>query len=183
MIVWVGSLALIAALAAQPFVASDPVVHVLVQMPALVAAGVALAVRLRLPGNLTGAALILALVTGAIWMLPRSVDAALITQGGLTAKFITLPLLCGAPLALSWPRLRPVLRGFLKAQAISMLLLLSFLYTHAPLRICNSYLVDDQQRLGMGFAYAAVVLTLIWLIPVFAGRNVLFLRKAPVHEF
>lgn len=183
MTVWVGGFALMAALAAQPFVASDPVVHVLLQMPALVVAGAALALRLRLPGNLTGAALILALVTGAIWMLPRSVDAALITQGGLVAKFITLPLLCGVPLALSWSRIGPVLRGFLKAQAISMLLFLSFLYTHAPLRICNSYLVDDQQRLGMGFAYAAAALTLIWLIPVFAGPNVSLLKKAPVHEF
>jgi hypothetical protein len=162
----------------QPFVAGDPVVHVLVQMPALVIVGAVLGARLHLPAAFVGPALILALTAGAIWMLPRSVDAALITRTGLAAKFITLPLLCGVPLALSWPRIGPVLRGFLKAQAVSMLLLLGFLYTHAPLRICNSYLVDDQQRLGMGFVYVACALTLIWLVPVFTGPLKLSFPKA-----
>ena len=177
-----GGFAFAFALGMQPFVGSDLVVHVLLQMPALVLAGAAFALNRAMPGHLVGALLILALVTGAIWMLPRSVDAALITQTGLVAKFVTLPLLCGAPLALSWPRIGPVLRGFLKAQTISMLLFLSFLYIHAPLRICNSYLIDDQQRLGQGFAYAAAVLALIWLVPVFARPKFSFSRKASFHE-
>lgn len=178
--VWVlGLLAVAVAGIVQPFVASDPVVHVLVQMPALVIAGAMLGARFCVPVNWAGAALILALTTGAVWMLPRSVDAALITWTGLVAKFVTLPLLCGVPLALSWPRIGPVLRGFLKAQAVSMLLLLGFLYTHAPLRICNSYLVDDQQRLGMGFVYVACALTMIWLVPVFTGPVKLSFVKAP----
>jgi hypothetical protein len=175
---WLGLLAVGVACAAQPFVAGDPVVHVLVQMPALAAAGAVVGVRFHLPANWVGAVLILALTTGAIWMLPRSVDAALITWTGLVAKFITLPLFCGVPLGLSWPRIGPVLRGFLKAQAVSMLLLLGFLYTHAPLRICNSYLVDDQQRLGMGFVYVACALTVIWLVPVFTGPLKLSFPKA-----
>ena len=56
---------------------------------------------------------------------------------------------------------------FIKAQSVSMLLLLAFVYTHAPLRICNSYLVDDQQRLGIGFAFVAIGLALIWIVQAF----------------
>lgn len=164
----IGLSALIVALLVQPLVARDPVVHVLVQMPALVLSGWALGRYLSLPAPLTGAALILTLVTAAIWMLPRSVDAALLGTTGLIAKFVTLPLLCGLPLALCWTRIGPVLRGFLKAQAVSMLLLLGFLYTHAPSRLCNSYLLDDQRRLGMGFVAVACALTLLWLAPAFA---------------
>lgn len=166
------------ACAVQPFVAGDPVVHVLVQMPALVIAGALLGLRLTLPKTCAGAALILALTTAAIWMLPRSVDAALISWAGMAAKFLTLPLFCGAPLALSWPKIGPVLRGFLKGQALSMLLVLGFLYTHAPLRICKSYLVDDQLRLGVGFVYVACGLALIWLVPVFTGPLKLSFKKA-----
>ncbi|CAD0186997.1 hypothetical protein RUESEDTHA_03908 [Ruegeria sp. THAF57] len=162
--------AFLAACLAQPWVAGDPVVHVLVQFPLLAAAGYLLAIGQRVPPSLTGPLLVVALTTAAIWMLPRSVDAALADTGWHLAKFVTLPLGFGAPLALCWPTIGPILRGFLKAQSVSMLLFLGFLYTHAPVRICNSYLVDDQVRLGLGFVWAALALTAIWMIPVLFGR-------------
>lgn len=170
MIRWAPSLAAAAvAYAVQPFVATDPVLHVLVQMPACVLVGALLPLgRASLPAHWTGPLLVLVLTTLLIWMLPRSVDAALLRWSGHFAKFLTLPLLLGLPLRLVWPQLGPVLRGFLKAQALSMLLLLGFVYTHAPLRLCNSYLVDDQQRLGVGFALAALGLALIWIAQAFA---------------
>ena len=158
------------ALIAQIWVAEDPVVHVLVQMPLLAAAGYLLPHRISLPREAVGPVLILALVTVAIWMLPRSVDAALTYRSWHIAKFTTLPLGFGLALSLTWPVIGPVLRGFFKAQIISMLLLLGFLYTHAPIRICNSYLVDGQQRLGLGFVTVAVGLTLWWVIPAFLGH-------------
>lgn len=174
MIRWVPSLTAAAiACAVQPFVTGDPVLHVLVQMPACALVGALLPIRraaipLRWPLHWAGPLLVLALTTLLIWMLPRSVDAALLSWSGHFAKFISLPLLLGLPLRLVWPVLGPVLRGFLKAQALSMLLLLGFVYTHAPLRLCNSYLVDDQQRLGLGFALAAAGLAVIWITQAFA---------------
>lgn len=155
---------------AQLWVASDPVVHMLVQFPLLALSGAVMPLgQFQLPKDAFGATLIVSLVACAIWMLPRSVDAALLSWSGHFAKFIMIPLLVGLPLALVWRHLGPVLRGFLKCQSISMLLLLSFLYTHAPVRICNSYLVDDQIRLGHGFALVALGLVILWLIPVFVG--------------
>ncbi|WP_127751331.1 hypothetical protein [Parasedimentitalea marina] len=116
-------------------------------------------------------ALILALVTGMIWMLPRSIDAALIDPFWTIAKFITLPLFLGLPLVLAWGQMGPILKGFLKAQSISMLLFLAFLYTHSPVRLCNSYLEEDQIRLGLGFAYVALGLIVVWIAPVFVGTS------------
>jgi len=153
----------------QTWVAADPVIHVLIQMPLLAAAGYVLPRRFILPRSGLGPVLVLVFVTLAIWMLPRSVDAALSSSVWHLAKFVTIPLGIGFALSLSWPRIGPVLRGFIKAQLVSMLLFLGFLYTHAPIRICNSYLIDDQHRLGLGFVYVALGLTLYWIVPVFIG--------------
>jgi hypothetical protein len=161
---------------AQFWVAADPVVHVLVQMPLLAAAGFCIPTRLKLHHSAIGPVLVLALVTCTIWMLPRSVDAALSQTVWHLAKFVSIPMGLGLALSLSWHRVGPVLRGFLKAQAVSMLLLLGFLYTHAPVRICNSYLIDDQHRLGIGFVYAALGLTLYWIIPAFLGKPITLLK-------
>lgn len=159
------------AIGVQSQVGSDPVIHVLVQIPALAAAGYTLPVTARMPQIAVAPALILALVTGIIWMLPRSIDAALIDPFWSIAKFITLPLFLGLPLALAWGQMGPILKGFLKAQSISMLLFLAFLYTHSPVRLCNSYLEEDQIRLGLGFAYVALGLIVVWIAPVFVGTS------------
>jgi hypothetical protein len=92
------------------------------------------------------------------------------------AKFTTLPLAAGLPLALAWPHTHRILRGLIKAEAISMLGILGFLYTHAPIRICNSYLVSDQIRLGFGFFWVAAGLSLVWSLPVFVGPNITWPR-------
>ncbi len=154
---------------------SDPVTHVLVQLPLLAFTG-ALIVSRFVIGNGTWnrggfAALLIALFAFAFWMLPRSIDAVLTSPFVNAAKFVLVPLLIGAPLAIGWRRAHPLLQGFLKAQAISMLGILAFLYTHAPIRICNAYLVSDQERLGYGFLFAALGVSLIWIIPLFKPRN------------
>jgi len=156
-------------LALQPAAETDPVVHVLLQLPLLALAGGIAARRIDLPAGYAAAALIVALVAIAFWMLPRSIDAALTDWRMGAVKFVSVPLLIGAPLSACWRHLHPVLRGFLKAQAISMLCVLGFLYTHAPLRICNAYLVNDQERLGVGFLIVAAALAIVWSIPVLFG--------------
>lgn len=150
---------------------ADPVTHVLVQLPLLAWCGAAVAsvvVNPHANWNKTGVApLLVAIFSAAFWMLPRSIDAAVTSPLVAAGKFFSLPLLVGAPLALGWARAHPLLRGFLKAQSISMLAVLAFLYTHAPVRLCNVYLVDDQVRLGIGFLASAVALALVWALPLF----------------
>jgi hypothetical protein len=101
------------------------------------------------------------------WMLPRYIDAALIDPVVALAKFVSIPLFVGGSLAIGWAGAHPFLRGFVKANAISMLGVLAFLYLHAPVRICNSYLVADQERLGFAFLMAAIGLGAGWAIPLF----------------
>ena len=152
---------------------ANPVTHMLVQMPGLALAGALLTpYSLGQAGwNRGGVASLLAAVfTAAFWMLPRSVDAAVSVPLVDAAKFATLPLLVGMPLVIGWSRAHPLLRGFLKAQALSMLGILAFLYTHAPVRICNSYLVEDQFRLGIGFLAVAIALAVLWTAPLLVGE-------------
>ncbi len=152
----------------------DPVTHILIQLPALVFSGFILVQPDRIRDQFWNqggwSPLLVALFMSIFWMLPRSIDAALIHIEMELVKFVSIPLLIGIPLAIGWSRAHPVLVSFIKAQTISMLLLLSFLYTHAPMRICNSYLVNDQVRLGYGFLVLAIIVGIVWVIPLFSLR-------------
>ena len=112
-----------------------------------------------------------ALFAGVFWMLPRALDESLRNVGPEVTKLVTIPLLVGLPLAMSWPALWPVWRGFLKINLISMLAALGWLYSAAPVRFCTSYLQSDQQRLGQLFCVLAGVLALAWSLPWFFGNN------------
>ena len=155
------------------------VTHVLLLLPALVAAGwlAGRAIASRWPGlmssdwNAAGATgLLTALFAGAFWMLPRSLDWSLGEPLGDIAKFISLPLLVGISLALSWDRAPVLVRGFLKANAISMALTQAWIYTNAPVRLCISYLTGQQEQLGEGFLWVAVAISILWTAPVLGVR-------------
>lgn len=147
-----------------------PLTHVLVQLPLLALAGAVLAPVLPLgrgEWNRGGWACLIVAGTGiAFWMLPRSIDAALSSTPWQAGKIVSLPLLVGLPLWLGWARAHPLLRAVLKAQSISMLGVVAFLYTHAPVRLCNAYLAEDQQRLGLGFLGLALALAAAWVAPL-----------------
>ena len=91
---------------------------------------------------------VLASLVGMWWMVPRMLDAALDQPGVALAKFASIPLLFGAPLALSWPEAGFVLRGVVLLEAVATAFRLGWLYLAAPTRLCSNYLLDDQQRLG-----------------------------------
>lgn len=149
--------------------------HVLLQLPALVLCGYLLGIALRSRaerlsfgwnrGGFTGIAVLLP--TAAIWMLPRSIDASLETAWLEAAKFVTVPLLVGLPLALSAPRLGALTAGFLKAQFVSMALFLGWIFSVSPVRLCNSYLIDDQALVGATWLVIAGIAATGWAIPLF----------------
>ena len=158
--------------------------HVVVQIPLLAAAGwlvgraAAPAVdRSGVADNLNRdgvAGLIVAVSASLIWMLPRSLDAALTVPLAEVAKFASVPLLIGLPLGLSWHRLPTLVRGFVWANLVSMLAVLGWLYLASPLRLCNNYLVSQQERLGSVLLTIAVALAVFWI-----GH--LFLREADLR--
>lgn len=146
--------------------------HMLVQIPLLALAGGWLAngtprwlERPLSAWNHRGiSGLLLASLAGMVWMLPLAMDAALDNPRAELAKFLSVPLLVGAPIALSWPRAGFVVRGVVLLELIATMLRLGWLYLISPERLCSNYLLDDQQRLGKILLVAgfAVLLILAW---------------------
>jgi hypothetical protein len=144
--------------------------HMLVQIPllalagGLVASAAARGRRAELAGFNAGG--VAGLLTGAfaavVWMLPRTLDAALSSPLVEAAKFATVPLLIGAPLGLSWPLLPPVARGFVWANLVSHAAVLGWLYSVSPIRLCTRYLFDQQATLGAALLVTAMVMLLGW---------------------
>lgn len=147
--------------------------QMLLQVPLLACCGLLLAraVPARVlaaigPWNQGGvSALMLATVASTYWMLPRALDAAATDPLVATAKFASLPLLVGLPLALAWPRMGFILKGVFLLEALATLFRLGWLYLASPQRLCNNYLIDDQQLLGRSLLALGVLLTL-WLAGV-----------------
>lgn len=145
--------------------------QMLVQMPLLVVIGYLLrgGIPRRLaaiidPWNGQGiTGLLLASLTGMFWMLPRSLDAAVGEASMEAAKFISIPLLIGLPIGLGWPRAGFVVRGVFLAELIATCFRLGWLYMVSPIRLCNSFLLGDQQRSGtyMMVIGAAILLYVI----------------------
>jgi len=147
--------------------------HMLVQIPLLVLAGWLLVAgrgSILQSWNANGIpGLLLALFAMAFWSIPRWLDAALSEPLWEIIKFITVPLLVGLPLAMSWPRLSDLARGFVWANAISMLAFMGWLYIAAPVRVCNNYLVDQQVAFGYSAMLIAVAIALYWTGKGFFG--------------
>lgn len=149
--------------------------HMLVQIPLLAGCGFLAASALgearqaRLLAALGGPVpcLLAALLASSYWMLPRALDAALVDPLTELAKFLTLPALVGAPLALAWRPLGAIGRGFVWNNLASMLAVLGWLYLAAPVRICNSYSVFDQTHAGWSMVWLALGLFGAWLGSLF----------------
>ena len=153
--------------------------HMLVQIPMLAGGGVLLAMaitprwRARLAAwNERGiSGILMAAIASSWWMVPRGLDAALASPAMELAKFVTLPLFVGAPLALSWSRLGGMGRAFVIANVLPMWAVVGWLYLAAPVRVCNFYLVRDQAAAGAGLLVASVVLALAAACLAFRPAN------------
>lgn len=168
-----GALALFVALLLPPVFQAlqlHMTLQMLVQVPLLVAVGYGLRTavpqrvqRIIANWNCNGiAGLLLASFTLAFWMLPRSMDQAVVNPLATAAKYVTLPLLAGLPLGLSWPRMNFVVRGVLVSELIAMFFRIGWLYLISPVQVCSVYMLADQQRLGK-FMLAAGAAILLWI--------------------
>jgi hypothetical protein len=151
--------------------------HMVIQLPMLILCGWILGQALGPIRKQEGACnrygltgLLLALFTLAFWLLPRSLDSALLEPAYETAKFVTLPLLAGVPLSRSWPRLPAVFRWFLLANIIPMLVVMGWLYEQSPVRLCNNYMMDQQLLLARALWAIAGALALLWILRAFTVR-------------
>jgi hypothetical protein len=168
--------------------------HMGVQIPALVVTGALSGPIIApfyqqyfAPWNGRGVAgIALTIITLLFWMLPRSLDATLDDSAMEVAKFTTLPLLAGLPLAHSWPQLSLIGRGIVWSNLFAMLFVLAWLYLAAPVRVCNNYLVNDQEVLGWYLFGASIAAALYVGWRALFGANICTVdeprgNSLPVH--
>jgi hypothetical protein len=168
-----GAVLLVLALLAPPIrhgLEATMSAQMLVQIPLLVAAGWLLShavpahVLARVErwnhGGIAG--LVLVGFVSTFWMLPRSLDAATSQPLMAAIKYLSVPMLIGLPFAVSWPRMGFVVRGVFLAEFVATCFRLGWVYLIAPIRLCNNYALNDQQRLG-GYLLAVGGGVLVWL--------------------
>ena len=155
----------------------DMTVHMAVQMPLLIALGVLFgaAARRHEPRWLAAAdwlgipGIVAVVLATSFWMLPRAMDQAISNPFVDLAKFLSLPLLVGVPLGVSWRRMPPLGRAFIWANFIPKLGAIGGLYLAAPTRLCSYYRLDQQQLAGWTLIAVAVALGLTWFVAAFVG--------------
>lgn len=148
--------------------------HMMLQAPAWLLAGTLLAAALPARARvalerwnahgiagLLGAALVL-----AVLMVPRVLDLALVRMDVETVKLLAL-LLAGAALRLSWRPAGLVLQFFFLGNVLGMMVVVGQIYIDSPLRLCNAYLLDDQERLGQWLIGVAAAIGVAWLARMF----------------
>lgn len=158
--------------------------HMLIQIPLLAAIGLAAgrllpewrqqALRELAGGPIS--CVVIALFASSYWMLPRALDAALVDPVAEAAKFLSIPLLVGLPLGLSWAQLNVIGRHFVWTNVISMIAVLGWLYIAAPVRLCNNYLVDQQEQAGWWMVNLSLLMFAWWLFALFIGDRTIDAR-------
>jgi hypothetical protein len=168
---------LLATPTARAWLEADMTGHMLLQIPLLAAIGIVgchllperwQASLLAVAGGAIPCAL-LAFFVSSYWMLPRALDAALTNPLAEIAKFLSLPALVGLPLALAWKQFKTIGRGFIWTNLFSMIAVLGWLYIAAPVRVCNNYLIGQQESAGWWMVKLAVLLFACWLGSLFVG--------------
>lgn len=170
--------ALLATPAARQALESTMTSQMLVQIPLLALAGAWLAKGLlpRFDRHLAGwdhqgiSGLLLASITAMVWMLPLMLDAALADPRVALAKFLSVPLLIGAPVALSWQHAGFVVRGVVLLEVTATAFRLGWLYLISPERLCANYLLDDQIRLGRLLVAIGVAIVAFLAFKLMWGR-------------
>ena len=174
---------------------SSMLLHMLVQLPTLFLIGFALGWAWRhapagsiaertlntaMRANRWGiTGLFAAAFTMTLWMLPRLLDSARLDFGFDLVKFLTVSLLGGLAVSVSWRATPAILRAVIHIEVIATLLRFGWGYLASEERLCLVYLVGDQQRTGsallvLGAIYALVV---VWR-PLFGGLGIRAARNS-----
>ena len=155
----------------RPLIEQSMVWHMLVQMPLLVLGGwlvaghqwagqpPALLERFNRFG-LTG--FIVTTSIAGYWMIPSSIDRAVVMPGTDMAKIITL-WLCGAALRHSIERAPPLVQVFFLGYTLPMMVWLGLYYVTTELRLCNAYSLESQVAGGIGLVVSGSAAGAVWL--------------------
>lgn len=154
------------------------VLHLLFQLPALVLLGWLAAEMLPQSWHqranqynhhgLTGVVLITTL--GLFWMLPSALDAALESDCYALAKVLSM-LLIGASWSLTRRCIHPLVKGVFLLELWAMLGRFGYLFKVSPDRLCNNYLLGEQQLVGNILLILSIAIGALWVSRVLFGSN------------
>lgn len=144
--------------------------HMDIQIPLLIAAGLISKIPVsNFSQNLSRFnayglnSFIVSQVILVFWMLPISIDRAIIHWEYDLAKIISL-IVCGWLIQVSFKRTTVVIEIFFVGYFLAMMLWVGFYYIQSDIRLCNVYTQDSQQYAGGGLMAIAVALSLVWII-------------------
>ncbi len=184
---------LVALLAFTPLRAwleSSMTAHMLVQLPLLLFAGWLFSARARhwlhprgarlQRWNAGGAAgLLLTAAVTATWMIPRALDLSVTSIGVDAMKFASL-FVAGVALHSSWSRAGAIGQAFFIGNVTWMMAAAGLLLRDAPVRVCTSYLTQDQQYAGTGLLLLAAAVGVRWFtVWLGAPKDAAFVQKTP----
>jgi hypothetical protein len=141
--------------------------HMLLELPMLVCCGALagllsswrpLVARLDAHGL---AGLTAANLAAAYWMIPRALELSLHPGPYLWAKYASL-IAVGVVLPGSLRRAGVVVQIFFVGNLCAMMAIAGMVYQDAPDRLCNAYLVDDQNITGGGLVGLALGVAGVW---------------------
>jgi hypothetical protein len=107
--------------------------------------------------------LLAALLLSSVWMLPVTLDLAVLDPRMNALKFgamVMAGLLCGV----AWPRAGMVLQGFFMLNWAWMTITAGLLYQDAPQQLCSVYLNDQQAAAGFGLVMLAGCVLSLWVL-------------------
>ena len=161
----------------RPLIEQSMVWHMLVQMPLLALGGWLVAGHLGARQTadflerfnrfgLTG--FIAATLIAGYWMIPSSIDRAVVMPGTDMAKIITL-WLCGAALRHSMQRAPMLVQVFFLGYTLPMMVWLGLYFATTDLRLCNAYSLESQLAAGKALVVLASAAGALWLYHGAAG--------------
>lgn len=163
----------------QPWLEQKMVTHMVVELPLLFAIGAWAAMpgtgkgpswlRQVNASGLTG--LTMSMAASAFWMLPLSLDAAVLNPMMGLLKVCSL-LAAGWLTRISLRDARPAVQAFFLLNWAWMTGAAGALYQQAPERLCSIYLQGDQAWAGMGLVALAIATVVAWMLLTF--------RESPV---
>jgi hypothetical protein len=150
---------------------ADMARHMLIEFPLLLVAGLGTAkalperaVAFMMRFNRLGlAGFTFVSLTAAYWMIPVTLDQALLSGPAAAAKYTSL-LAAGMLLPVSFPAAPLAMQTFFVGNWVWMTATVGLLYQNAPQQLCVNYLIGTQLSAGEGLVAAAVAIAGLWCV-------------------
>lgn len=110
------------------------------------------------------------LLLSAYWMIPKALDDVLASFDAELLKF-TAFFLAGVVLPGALSRANRVTQLFFLGNFSWMMAMVGLLYQDTAVRVCNSYLLDDQVVAGRGLVALSIAIPVIWFLHEARVRN------------